>query len=262
MEFKDIIFERDNGIGIVTLNRPEKRNSISKKMMEELKVVFQILDGDEKLRVFILTGKGETFCAGADISMFNEFLDQSIEERKKEFQSYIDLILLASNLNKPVITALNGDALAGGCGLALIGDFTIACTKAKIGIPEINIGFTPGIVINSLIRVIGRRKTLEMGLTGKPLSAKQAYALGILTEVVEEADEVMHKSMNLAATIAAKSPVAVKAMKQLANIAEHIEYRNGLQVGRDINLLLMESEDFREGVASFLEKRTPNWKGR
>ena len=250
-----IKLEKKKEIGIITLNRPEARNALNRKMLQELGDALTELENDSQIRVIIITGNKD-FCAGADIKEMDAIKPEEIESFCRWGHKVFDQL---ENMGKPVIAAINGFALGGGCELALACDIRIAGEGAKFGQPEVNLGLIPGFGgTQRLSRLVGIGKSKEIILTGEIVNAKEAASIGLVNRV-EKDEELLAKAEEMAITIAQKGPVAVKMAKTLINENQKIE--RGLE--KEINLFAQcfTTQDRLEGINAFLEKRKPMFKG-
>ncbi|MCS7012747.1 MAG: enoyl-CoA hydratase-related protein [Chloroherpetonaceae bacterium] len=248
--------EEAHKIALVTFNRPEALNAFNFKLMTELLDALETLDKDPSVHAIVLTGNEKAFAAGADIKEFAaRGTAQMLLENPLEKWQRIE------KLSKPLIAAVSGFALGGGCEIMLMCDMVIASETAKIGLPEINIGVIPGAGgTQRLTRIVGKFKAMELILTGRMIDAKEALELGLVTKVVP-ATEYLEEAKKLAREIAAKSPVAVRTAKEAIRAALS-GLEEGLAFERKSFYLLFDTEDKKEGMQAFLEKRKPEWKGR
>ena len=260
MSYTTLKFELDGEIGIITLNRPEKRNAISPQMIDDL---LSVLDEAERgpARVVILTGAGKAFCAGMDLEALRELAAQTQEQHVVDAERMGKMFYRVYSFPKPLIAAVNGAAIAGGTGLATLADFTLAVPEAKFGYTEARIGFLPAVVSVFLLRQVGEKIARELLLTGKIFDAAEAYRLGLVTQLVPQ-EKLMEAARELAQSLIASSPTSLRLTKRI------ILRWNEKEIERDLAIAVRESaeirrtEDFREGLASFLEKRKPQWRGR
>lgn len=260
MKLKNLIFEDKEGIGIITINRPDKLNALNKELLGELKGLLEVIRRDEKIKVVIITGSGQkAFAAGADISEIAELGLESGLSFSKEAQSVTNAI---EELGKPVIGGINGLALGGGFELALSCHLRIFSENAKVGLPEVGLGAIPGMGgTQRLPRVIGKSRALYYILTGEMIDAEEAKQMGLANKVVSS-DKLMDSCMELARTILKKGPLAVSLAIQAVNSALEMGQNEGLTLEATLMTLACGSEDKNEGIKAFLEKRKPVFKGR
>ena len=257
--YSTLLIERHaDGYAVVTLNRPEALNALNSTLFGELAAFLDAVETDDSVRCLILTGSAKAFAAGADIK---EMADQSYADMFKGnfFALGHDRI---TRFRKPIIAAVSGYALGGGCELAMLCDFIIASETAKFGQPEINLGLVPGFGgTQRLLRLAGRAATLELCLTGAPIDAARAQALGILTRVVPSA-ELAEATRALAAQLAAAAPLALRAILDCVHVGGECAMTEGLEYETAQFGLMFASEDMREGTRAFLERRKPDFSGR
>jgi enoyl-CoA hydratase/carnithine racemase len=259
MDYEEILYEVEDRIAKITLNRPDLRNRLSSKTMREIIDALERADEDDEARVVIITGAGDkAFCAGADIG---EFQSRPTMEHRKIYDNYARLCKTFKRLSKPSISAVNGLALAGGLGLAIYPDITIASENAKFSTPEINVGVWPMMVSATLMRVVGRKKTLELMFTGEMIDAHEAERIGLVNKVVPQG-KLMDTVMELAGKLRDKSPIITKLGRDAYYAMEDLAFDDAVGYLRDMVVLLLTTEDSQEGVKAFLEKRAPVWKGR
>ena len=246
------------GVALVTIDRAEARNALSFALLHELAVALERLDADGDCRAVVLTGAGDkAFAAGADIT---ELVDQTPERLRGE--GHFDAWERIAAVGVPVIAAVRGYALGGGCELAMSCDLVIAGDDARFGQPEIRIGVMPGAGgTQRLTRAIGIPRAMELVLTGRLLEAREAYEAGLLTRVVPAAETVT-AALELADTIAGMPPLAVRAAKRAVLAAAELPLRDGLRHEREAFFALFGTADQREGMRAFIEKRPPAWSGR
>ncbi len=257
MTYKNIQTEKEEQIGIVRLHRPTVLNALSHELMEELVAALQEFDNDDKIRVIILTGSDKAFAAGADIKEMSDETTVSIM-LKDRFATWDKV----RKTKKPIIAAVSGYALGGGCELAMTCDIIIASETAKFGQPEINIGVIPGAGgTQRLTRAIGKYKAMEIILTGRPITASEALAAGLVNKVVP-AELLLDEAKVMAKEIAKKSPVAVKLAKEAILKVFDTSISEGLEFERKNFYMLFSSEDQKEGMRAFLEKRPANFTGK
>ena len=255
MDYKNLILSIENRIAIVTINRPEKLNALNSDTLAELNDVFTKLESDEEVYVIILTGSGEkAFVAGADIKELNKCNEDTGKVFAKRGQMIFDLI---ENYKKPVIAAVNGFALGGGCELALACHIRIASENAKFGQPEVNLGIIPGYGgTQRLARLINTGRATEYILTGDMISAKEALRIGLVNKIIEQ-DQLMKETLALANKISSKGQTAVRASLRSIVSTNNINQAEGLDLEARLFGICCGSKDFEEGTTAFLEKRKP-----
>lgn len=257
MDFENILVEKDGVIAVITLNRPQQLNALSYGLFKDLSLAMQELDRDDPIRVIIVTGGAKVFAAGADIKEMAE--RGPFDERLQERLAYRDRI---NKISKPVIAAVSGFALGGGCELAMSCDIIIAAENARFGQPEINIGIIPGSgATQRLTHLVGKHRAMEMMLTGEFMSANDAERFGLVNRVVP-VELLMEEAKAVAKKIAAKPALAVKAAKEAILKSANLPLDEGLDFERKSFWLLFASEDRSEGMKAFLEKRKPQFKGK
>ena len=258
MEYENIIVERpDTGVVLIRLNRPKALNALSRALMTELADAFDSLVNDDSCVCVVLTGNERAFAAGADITEFagKTPVDMLKSYRFKEWRS-------VKEFPKPIIAAVSGFCLGGGCELAMHCDMIVAADSAKFGQPEINLGIMPGAGgTQRLTRAVGKFRAMEIVLTGDFQSAQQMYEAGLVNRVVPT-ELYLEKALDLARVVASKAPLALQLAKESVLKAEEMTQDQALDIERKIFYLLFSSEDKDEGVSAFIEKRKPLWKGR
>ncbi len=258
MAYETIIVDIEDHVAKITLNRPEALNALNDQLLSELAEALSCAQKDEKVRCIILTGSEKAFAAGADIKMMGEksFVDVFREDL---FSEDSDAIL---RVRKPIIAAVAGYALGGGCELAMMCDFIIAADSAKFGQPEINLGVIPGLGgTQRLTRFVGKSKAMDMVLTGRFMDADEAERSGLVSRVVP-AKKLMEETMGAAQKIAEKSMIATMAAKETVNRSYETTLNEGLRFERRVFHSLFASEDQKEGMAAFAEKRTAQFRDR
>jgi enoyl-CoA hydratase/carnithine racemase len=260
MAFENLTLEREGPIAVLTINRPKVLNALNTTTMDELRRAVLEARHDAELRVLIITGAGEkAFVAGADINELAVQTPAGGKEHALRGQHVFDLI---ENLGKPVIAAINGFALGGGCELALACTLRLAADTARLGQPEINLGIIPGYAGSQrLSRLVGKGVALDLLLTGRQVKADEALQIGLVNRVIPAA-ELMNEARKLAAELAAKAPIAVKYIIEAVNKGLEVSFDKGEFLEATLFGLVASTEDMREGTKAFLEKRKPDFKGK
>lgn len=261
MEFEDILVSVDAPVGIITFNRPSVLNALRTQLLGELSHALDALERDETVRAIVITGAGEkAFAAGADIAELSALATAgSGADQARAGQALTRKI---ERLRKPVIMAINGFALGGGCEIAMAGDIRIASENAKFGQPEVNLGLIPGYGGSQrLTRLCGKGIATHLCLTGEVIDANEALRIGLVTRVVPPG-ELMTEAKRIATLIASKAPLAIAACKRAINNGTHLSIDDGLELEALEFGILVDTEDIKEGTTAFLEKRRPVWKGR
>lgn len=260
MPYTTLTLTTQNDIGTITLNRPEKRNAISYELIDELlRALEEVNRGGAQ--VLIITGAGKAFCSGMDLDNLAAITSRTPEENLNDSETMARLFRGIYEFPKPTIAAVNGAAIAGGCGIATMCDFTLAAQEAKFGYTEVRIGFVPAIVSTFLIWQVGEKHARDLLLTGRIIDALEAHRFGLVNAVLPQPD-LLPRARALANEIMQSSPSSVRATKALllSYVKDALD-RQVAQAVRD-NARIRTTNDFHEGIASFLEKRKPNWTGK
>jgi methylglutaconyl-CoA hydratase len=259
MQFQAIQLAYDSRIATITLNRPEKRNSLNSRMLSEITAALGEIESSDAL-VVILTGAGKAFCAGMDLDELKSLTGKSHAENVEDSRGMARFIRRLYDFPKPTVAAVNGAAIAGGTGIATMCDFTLAVPEAKFGYTEVRIGFVPAIVSSILVWQVGHKIARDLLLTGRTFDAAEAHRFGLVNDVVP-LESLMPRARELAAQLMENSPASLKSTKKLINgfIGEVLERQFDQAV--EENAGIRQTADFREGIASFLEKRKPRWSG-
>ena len=247
---------QENGVAVVQLHRPEARNALNLELRKALSDTFQQLSQDDAVRVIMITGGEKVFAAGADIKDFTTATTAQMYLRHTEqyWQSLVDC-------PKPIIAAVNGYSLGGGCELAMHADIIIAGQSAKFGQPEVKLGLMPGAGgTQRLLRAIGKFKTMLLVLSGKFITAQEASQMGLVSEVVEDENTIPY-ALELAQTIASLSPIAVQQIKEVTNLGQDQSLQGALALERKAFQILFDTKDQKEGVNAFFEKRPAQYTG-
>jgi enoyl-CoA hydratase len=256
MAYETLIVEIEDYVALIRLNRPDALNALNAKLMSELADAVTAADKNDKVRCIVLTGSEKAFAAGADVREMAErnFVDAFVDDI---FDVEVDRIL---RVRKPIVAAVSGYALGGGCELAMMCDFIIAADSAKFGQPEINLGIVAGLGgTQRLTRFVGKSKSMDMHLTGRNMDAAEAERCGLVSRVVP-AKNLIEEAMKTAMKIAEKSALSVMAVKEAVNRAQETSLREGTLFERRLFNALFSTEDQKEGMAAFLEKRTPQFR--
>ena len=257
MTYKLILSETRGRVGLITLNRPEALNALNNQLMRELMDALETFDKNDSIGAMVITGNEKAFAAGADIK---EMADKSIQEMMDT--DHIAVFGRIRAIRKPVIAAVSGWALGGGCEVALSCDMIVASESAKFGQPEINIGVIPGAGgTQRLTRAVGKAIAMEMILNDRRLTAQEAYQFGMVNRVVP-VENYLDEALKLAEEIAARAPIAVRAVKKMINQTYERTLSEGLAAEKQEFYNLFATEDQKEGMQAFVEKRPPRWKGK
>ena len=257
MSYTSILTETRGRVGLVTLNRSEAMNALNPTLLGELMDALEAFDADEGIGAIVVAGNEKVFAAGADI----KFMAEASEEEMRQ-SLFIGLFDRLRKIKKPVIAAVSGYALGGGCELAMACDMIVASEKAKFGQPEINLGVIPGAGgTQRLTLAVGKAIAMEMVLNNRTLSAEEALRFGLVNRVVP-VESFLNEAISLAEAIAGRAPVAVRAGKQAVNAVFEGSLTEGLSTEKDLFYSLFSTQDQKEGMAAFVEKRRPDWKGK
>ena len=258
VNYRTILVSDHSSIRTITLNRPERRNAMTREMQTELIGAFEEAAASEN-RVLILTGAGEAFCSGLDLSELQRMKDKTAAEHRIDAERVGRLFVTLHELPLPTIAAVHGPAIAGGTGLATICDFTLATPASKFGFTEVRIGFVPALVSAFLALQVGDKRCRDLLLTGRLIDATEAHQIGLVNEVLGQGD-LMARAQALAETLIANSPQSIRATKRLLAAQNRERLDAAIVAALAANAESRETADFDEGVAAFLEKRKPAWK--
>jgi enoyl-CoA hydratase/carnithine racemase len=261
MELTDALYEAGgDGVATITLNRPEQRNALGPRMLRDLCAALAAARDDAAVRAVVLTGAGDkAFCAGADLAGFAA--DATEVERHIERGGFVDLFVACEHLGKPLIGCINGHALAGGFGLALCCDLLVCADTAAFGTPEIKVGVWPMMIMSIVTRNLGRKRAMQLFMTGERIDAATALQWGLVNRVVATG-EVRERTHAWAAEIAAWSPLIMRLGRDAFYATDSLDYETALRYLQAQLTVVSMTEDFREGVTAFLEKRAPTFRGR
>lgn len=259
MSYVNILIEKKVNIGVIKINRPSFLNALNKDTIIELTKAVKELEKDKNIKVVLITGEGKAFIAGADIKQMNEM---NPSEAKEFAEMGHKLLMNIEKSRLPFIAAINGYALGGGCEVLMACDITIACASAKIGQPEINLGIHPGFGgTQRLPRIVGRMNAKQLLLTGDNIDANEAYRIGLINMVVAD-DKLMEEAEKIAGKIASKSTIPIEFIKSLVNKGIEVDLKKACELEISYFSKSFETEDQKEGMLAFLEKRKPSYKGK
>lgn len=257
MELTSLLFKKEGNIGILSINRPDALNALNSIVLDELGQAIEMIDNDPDVHVLILTGEGRAFVAGADIA---EMKDMNSMEARRFAEKGISIFRRIELMEKPVIAAINGFALGGGCELSMCADIRIASEKAKFGQPEVGLGITPGFAgTQRLARLVGTGRAKELIFTCDIIGAEEAYRIGLVNKIVSP-EELMNVAIEMANKIASKSQIAVRYSKTAINRGIETDLDTGMAIEKDLFGLCFATEDQKEGMGAFIDKRTPDYK--
>lgn len=271
MAYQTLILAQERDLALLTLNRPEKLNALTHEMMDELRAALDEIEASDA-RAVIVTGAGKAFCAGMDLAALRQMRrkSQPLSEKPESgpdteaiagSKRIADFFRRIHAFSKPLIVAVNGHAVAGGCGIATLADITLAVPEAKLGYTEVRVGFMPAFVAAFLIRQIGEKRARDLLLTGRLISADEAWRIGLVNEVVPSG-KLLERAREIATQIAALSPVSLRYTKQLLGDFFQEELDRDLAKAQHTSARIRGTEDFQEGLSAFLEKRPPRWQNR
>ena len=265
MSYVTILTEMKQGVLVITLNRPDAMNAFDRKMIEEVNSALEEAEREDEVKVVIFTGKGKAFCAGADLKEIRVFFEGP-HVKSRDFDNFSQtlngMLDKIQRLKKPVIAAINGHALAGGLEFAMACDLSVCAENANLGDQHTNVGMIPGSGGSQrLPRLIGIRKAMEILLTGDIISAREAERLGLVNKAVP-AEEVLPASMELARKMTKKSPLVSEALKKLVYQGMQVDLVTALELERGALIRHHSTQDIKEGIQSFLEKRKPAFTGK
>src|SRR5215472_3633061 len=253
--YATLILAYDGPVATVTLNRPEKRNAISYELIEEIHQALHDVQ-QSPADIMVLTGAGAAFCSGMDLDNLREITKHTEDENLADSGRMAHMFRALYDFPKVTIAAVNGAAIAGGCGLATLCDFTLASSEARFGYTEVRIGFVPAIVSTFLLRQVGEKHARDLLLTGRIIGAEEAFRMGLVNEIIAP-DKLLERARQLAASLLANSPASLLATKRLLKRYAANDLDGQIAAAVQENAGIRKTEDFREGVSSFLEKRNP-----
>src|SRR5258705_1544208 len=254
VENKVVLSTNEGSIKRITLNRPEKRNALNDEVIAGIKEALRAADGDERTRAVVITGSGKDFCSGADLSALERISESSVSENMQDARSLMELFLLIREMKVPVIAAVHGRALAGGCGLATACDLVLASVSARFGYPEVKIGFVPAMVLAILRRNVSEKRAFELITLGEEIGAEEAKQIGLVNRVFKDetfAQEVtayVHRFENT-------SKSAVSLTKSLLYQIDGLAFIEALETAVDVNVIARMTDDCQRGISRFLNKK-------
>jgi methylglutaconyl-CoA hydratase len=260
MSYHTVQLAYEGRVATLTLNRPEKRNAISFELIDDLVRALDEVATSDAI-VLIVTGAGKAFCSGMDLDNLKSLLGRTPEQNLQDSEKMVRLFRSLYEFPKMTIAAVNGPAIAGGTGLALLCDFTLAVPDAKFGYTEVRIGFVPAIVSTFLLRQVGEKQARDLLLTGRIFGSEEAARMGLISEIVT-AENLMARARELAALLMDNSAASLRATKQLLTDHARMELDAHIEAAVRENAAIRSTADFREGITSFLEKRKPVWTGK
>ncbi len=250
---QSVIYAVEGTVALITLNRPEKRNALNDALINDLKASLRAADADDAVRVVVITGAGADFCSGADLAALQKISESSVTENLEDAQSLMELFALIRRVRVPVVAAVRGRALAGGCGLATACDLVLAARSARFGYPEVKIGFVPAMVMAILRRNVSEKRAFELITRGAEIGADEAERLGLVNQVFE--DEQFEEGVeNYVAGFEQVSRSAVMLSKRLLYHMDGMTFDSAFQAGVDVNAIARMTEDCQKGIARFLKK--------
>lgn len=257
MDFENLVFKKEGNIGILSINRPKALNALNTQVLKELDKAVDMIEKDEEVHIVVLTGEGRAFVAGADIA---EMKSMGSNESRKFAKNGLSVFRKIELMEKPVIAMVNGFALGGGCELSMCCDIRIASDKAKFGQPETGLGIIPGFAgTQRLARLVGAGRAKELIFTADTIGADEAYRIGLVNKVVPH-DDLMEEVVKIAQNILSKGQLAVRLAKSAINRGIETDIETGMAIERDLFGLCFTTEDQKEGMGAFLEKREPDYK--
>jgi methylglutaconyl-CoA hydratase len=248
-----VLFEVLDGIARITLTRPEKRNALDDAVVAELKAALRSAEANEAVRVAVIAGAGQDFCSGADLSALQKISGASVSENAADARSLMELFLMIRRLRLPVVAAVRGKALAGGCGLATACDIVLAANAARFGYPEVKIGFVPAMVMAILRRNVSEKRAFELLTLGAEIDAHEAERIGLVNKVF--GDETFDSDVTAYTRgFVSSSPTATVLAKQLLYQIDGLAFAEAIESGVDVNVIARLSDDCKKGIAAFLKR--------
>lgn len=250
----NVLVDGSTGVATISLNRPEVRNALNPVLVDELADAVAWADADERVGAIMLSGEGDDFCAGADLQSLSDMMDASVGEQVADADALGDLFLIFRRISTPIVAAVQGHAIAGGCGLASACDIVLASDDAHFGYPEVKIGFVPAMVVAMLRRAVGEKRAFDLVTTGRIVDARTAESYGLVQHVYPAA-EFEQRAREFVEELAQRSFSALALSKRLLYQTERHSFEAAIRAGADINVLARMTEDYREGVKGFLASK-------
>lgn len=260
MGYEQVAVEQHGRVRVIFMSRPDKKNALSEKMTGELILALNEADSDQGTGAVVLTGRGEAFCAGADLSDFALMASKTAPVMHREGAASTELFKMGFKISKPMIAAVNGHAMGGGCGLVAMCHLAVAGDNARFGTPEIKVGIFPFVIFPLLARAVGPRKALEMALGGQSIGAAEAREIGLVSRVLGQ-EELFDGAVKLASEIAGRSPLVLRLGLNAYNTSMDMEINKSMDYLNTLRVIDFMSEDLKEGATAFIQKRAPDWKG-
>ncbi len=251
--YRKIAYEMERDIARIALNRPERRNALDQELLTELRDALRVSASDESVRVVLLTGAGKDFCSGMDLRVFGTDVADDVAKFQAEARNMAGLLLDMRRHPRPIVAAVQGRALGGGCGIATAADIVLAAESAQFGYPEINIGFVPAIVTAILRRLVSEKRAFELIASGDVISAKTALEYGMINRVFGSST-FDHDVEEYVAHLASKSTSGIAMAKELFYRTDAMEFEAAIEAGVEINAFARTTEDFKRGIEKFLKK--------
>ncbi|MBX3044240.1 MAG: enoyl-CoA hydratase/isomerase family protein [Candidatus Kapabacteria bacterium] len=259
MNYETINLYIDKSVATITLSRPEVRNALNSKVISELTDAFTLLNEDAQVRCIVMTGEGQSFCSGADLTWLGEIADYNYEQNFAESKKLVELLYLIHDHSKPVIAKVNGSAVGGGVGLMLVSDIIFVEENAFFGLSEVAIGIVPAAIVPLVLARIGETKARELLITGERINSKQALEMGLINYVVNR-NNLNSEVQNKIDFILKNGPLAVKTVKEMMTLLRNSSRDESIVYISDVIAKLRTGEEGREGMKAFLEKREPSWR--
>jgi methylglutaconyl-CoA hydratase len=248
-----VVYQAEAGIARITLNRPERRNALDQELLTEIRGALRVAALDGSVRVVVVTGSGKDFCSGMDLRTFADDASGDLAKFQTEARNMAGLLLDMRRHPRPIVAAVQGRALGGGCGIATAADMVLASDSAQFGYPEINIGFVPAIVMALLRRLVSERRAFELIATGESISAQTALDYGMINRVFA-ADTFERETGEFVSHLASKSTSALTLSKQLFYRTDVMQFEAAIEAGAEVNALARTTDDFKRGIEKFLKK--------